>query len=61
MLLRLSSTEPPPTWQVWLSIGIGIAGVYAAIWCAARVFRIGILMTGKPPNFRTLLRWIRAS
>jgi ABC-type Na+ efflux pump permease subunit len=61
MLLRLSSTEPPPAWQVWLSIGIGIVAVYVAIWCAARVFRIGILMTGKPPNFRTMLRWIRAS
>jgi ABC-2 type transport system permease protein len=61
MLLRLASTEPPPVWQVWLTIGIGIVGVYLAIWCAARVFRIGILMTGKPPNFRTLLRWIRAA
>jgi ABC-type Na+ efflux pump permease subunit len=60
MLLRLSSTEPPPVWQVWLSIGIGIAFVYVAIWCAARVFRIGLLLTGKPPDFRTLWRWIRA-
>jgi len=60
MLLRLSSTEPPPAWQVWLSIGIGIVAVYAAIWCAARVFRIGLLLTGKPPNFATLIRWIRA-
>ena len=61
MLLRLSSTEPPPAWQVWLSIGVGIATVYVAIWCAARIFRIGLLMTGKPPDFRTLLRWIRTS
>lgn len=60
MLLRLSSTEPPPVWQVWLSIGIGVAFVYVAIWCAARVFRIGLLLTGKPPDFRTLWRWIRA-
>ena len=60
MLLRLSSTEPPPAWQVWLSIGIGILGVYVTLWAAARIFRIGLLLTGKPPNFRTLLRWIRA-
>ena len=59
MLLRLSSTEPPPAWQVWLSIAIGIAFVYVAIWCAARVFRIGLLLTGKPPDFKTLIRWIR--
>jgi ABC-type Na+ efflux pump permease subunit len=60
MLLRLSSTQPPPAWQVWLSIGVGIAGVYVALWCAARIFRIGLLLTGKPPNFATLIRWIRA-
>jgi ABC-2 type transport system permease protein len=59
MLLRLSSTEPPPAWQVWASIGVGIVGVYIALWCAARVFRIGLLLTGKPPNVRTLIRWIR--
>jgi ABC-type Na+ efflux pump permease subunit len=61
MMLRLSSTEPPPAWEVWLSIGIGIATVYVAIWCAARIFRIGVLMSGKPPNFWTLLRWIRSA
>jgi len=59
MMLRLSSTELPPAWQVWASIGVGILGVYAAIWFAARVFRIGLLLTGKPPDLRTLIRWIR--
>jgi ABC-2 type transport system permease protein len=59
MMLRLSSTEPPPAWQVWASIGVGIVGVYCAVWFAARVFRIGLLLTGKPPDLRTLIRWIR--
>jgi ABC-2 type transport system permease protein len=61
MLLRLASTSPPPAWQVWLSIAIGIAGVFAAVWFAAKVFRIGILMFGKAPDFRTLVRWVRAA
>ncbi|HLF09820.1 MAG TPA: ABC transporter permease [Gammaproteobacteria bacterium] len=61
MLLRLASTEPPPLWQVWLSIGIGIAGVVCAVWIAAKVFRIGLLMFGKPPDFATLVRWMRAA
>jgi len=60
MLLRLASTEPPPVWQVLLSIVVGIVGVFAAIWLASRVFRVGILLAGKPPNWATLLRWIRA-
>ena len=60
MLLRMSSTEPPPAWQVWLSIAVGVVAVYGAVWCAARIFRIGLLLTGKPPDFRTLVRWVRA-
>jgi ABC-2 type transport system permease protein len=59
MLIRLTSTAPPPWWQVWLSIGISVAGVGAALWFASKVFQIGLLMTGKPPNFATLLRWAR--
>jgi ABC-2 type transport system permease protein len=59
MLIRLTSTAPPPWWQVWVSIGIGAAGVAAALWFASKVFKIGLLMYGKPPNFATLLRWAR--
>jgi len=59
MLLRMTSTAPPPAWQVWLSILIGLASVYGALWFAAKVFRVGLLMYGKPPNFATLVRWVR--
>jgi ABC-2 type transport system permease protein len=61
MLIRMTSTAPPPWWQVWLSIGVGVLGVMGALWFAAKVFQIGLLMTGKPPNFATLLRWARQS
>ncbi len=61
MLLRMSSTSPPPNWQVWLSIGIGIVGVVGAVWFASKVFRIGLLMFGRPPNLATLIRWVRAA
>jgi ABC-type Na+ efflux pump permease subunit len=59
MLLRMSSSSPPPLWQVWLSVLVATAGAAAALWFAAKVFRIGLLMTGKPPSFRTLIRWVR--
>jgi len=61
MLLRLGSSSPPPAWQVWLSIGIGAVGAYAALWVAAKVFRVGLLMFGKPPDLKTLIRWVRAA
>jgi ABC-2 type transport system permease protein len=59
ILLRMASSSPPPLWQVWLSILIGLASVVGAVWFSAKVFRIGLLMFGKPPNFKTLLRWVR--
>ena len=61
MLLRMTSNTPPPWWQVWTSIAIGVASVVAVLWCAAKVFRIGLLMYGKPPDFATMIRWIRAA
>ena len=60
-LLRLASTSPPPAWQVWLSIAVGCAGVVAAVWFAAKVFRIGLLMFGKPPDMKTLVAWVRSA
>ncbi|MCW5775409.1 MAG: ABC transporter permease [Phycisphaeraceae bacterium] len=61
MVMRLTSTQADviPTWQVLLSIGVSAAGAYLSVWAAAKVFRVGLLMFGKPPNFRTLIRWVR--
>jgi ABC-2 type transport system permease protein len=57
-LLRMASTTPPPPWQVWASIAVGLGGACAALWAAAKVFRIGLLMYGRPPDLRTLVRWV---
>ncbi|MEL6497655.1 MAG: ABC transporter permease [Planctomycetota bacterium] len=59
MMLRVASTEPPPLWQVGLAVAISAITCYVAVWMAAKVFRVGLLMYGKPPNFRTLIKWIR--
>jgi ABC-2 type transport system permease protein len=59
MMIRMASTSPPPLWQVWMSIGIGLGAACAATWVAAKIFRVGLLMYGKPPNFATLVRWAR--
>ena len=50
---------PVPAWQVAGSIVVNLIGVVVLLWLAAKVFRVGLLMYGKPPNFRTLLKWIR--
>lgn len=59
MVLRLASSTPPPHWQVALSLVVGVLGVIVAVWLAGKVFRIGLLMYGKPPDLRTLWRWVR--
>jgi ABC-2 type transport system permease protein len=61
MMIRMASTSPPPVWQVWITIAVGLAAACATTWVAAKIFRVGLLMYGKPPNFATLLRWARQS
>jgi ABC-2 type transport system permease protein len=59
MMIRLASTTPPPLWQVGLSIIIGVASAVLAMWFAAKIFKVGLLMHGKPPNMATMIRWAR--
>jgi ABC-2 type transport system permease protein len=61
MLARLASSSPPPVWQVLLSVLSGLVGACIAVWFAAKVFRIGLLMHGKPPSFATMIKWARMS
>lgn len=59
MIMRVSSNDPPPNWQIALAIVLNGIAVVIFLWFAAKVFRVGLLMFGKPPNFRTLFKWIR--
>jgi ABC-2 type transport system permease protein len=60
MVARIAaSTTPIPAWQIAVSIGAGLGAVVFSAWAAAKIFRIGVLMYGKPPNLITLLKWVR--
>jgi ABC-type Na+ efflux pump permease subunit len=59
MILRLAADEPVPLWQVGVSIVWGYACVAGMIWTAAKIFRVGVLMYGKPPSPIQLLKWVR--
>jgi ABC-type Na+ efflux pump permease subunit len=59
MMTRMASDSPPPAWQVWLTVLVGLGGVYVALWFAAKIFKVGLLMHGRPPNIATLIRWAR--
>lgn len=60
MPVRVATSDVAPS-QIALSLGIMAATVLLVIWGAARVYRIGILMYGKRPNIKELLRWARQS
>jgi len=60
MPLRMVSSSVP-----WMEVGLTILGVLTAcgvaVWLAARIYRVGLLMYGKRPSLSELGRWIRAS
>jgi ABC-2 type transport system permease protein len=48
-----------PASEVALSLGILLVSILAVAWVAARIYRVGILMTGKRPNLKEIVRWVR--
>ena len=58
MLVRIV-TETPPLWQILLSLGIGITTAVGLIWLASRIYRVGMLMTGKKATIPEVWRWVR--
>lgn len=58
MLLRAGAVEVP-LWQIAASLALLAAGTVAVAWAAAKVYRVGVLMTGKRPSIPEMLRWIR--
>jgi len=51
---------PPSMMEYAITSALLLASVFAALWASAKIFRIGILLTGKPPKLREIIRWIGA-
>jgi ABC-2 type transport system permease protein len=47
-----------PAWELALSMSLMVVGFLATTWIAARIYRVGVLMYGKKPTFKELLKWI---
>ena len=47
-----------PMWQLALSICLLVLGFIGAVWVAARIYRVGILMYGKKVTYRELGKWM---
>ncbi len=47
-----------PLWEKALSIVILYASFIGTIWFSSRIYRIGILMYGKKPSIKDMLKWL---
>jgi ABC-2 type transport system permease protein len=59
MFTRLA-VSTVPVWQVALSIVINIVATALIIWGAGKVYRVGLLMYGRPPSFKQVIAALRA-
>jgi ABC-2 type transport system permease protein len=59
MMARIPYGVPTtvPYWQLLLSMALLIGGFLFSTWMAGRIYRTGILMYGKKPTWKTMLKW----
>jgi ABC-2 type transport system permease protein len=58
MPLRLAASEAIPLWQPAVGLLGTLLAALVAVWAGGRVFRVGLLLQGKPPRPLQLLGWI---
>jgi ABC-2 type transport system permease protein len=57
MLMRIPFGVP--IWQQALSLLLLIGTFMFAVWFAAKIYRVGILMYGKKPTYKELFKWLK--
>jgi len=57
MLMRIPFGVP--IWQQLLSFILLVGTFMLTVWFAAKIYRVGILMYGKKPSYKELLKWIK--
>jgi ABC-2 type transport system permease protein len=60
MPMRMASVQVPGH-EIAMSLGLMIAGICLVAWLAGKIYRVGILSTGKRPSLSELVRWVRAA
>jgi ABC-type Na+ efflux pump permease subunit len=57
MILRQTVSKSVPAWQPWAGLAGTVLFSILCVWAAGRIFRVGILLQGKPPKIREIFRW----
>ncbi len=58
MLLRVCILLPPFI-QILASLALLMVACLIMVWISAKIYRVGILMYGKPPSLPEIIKWIR--
>ncbi len=58
VMVRVSIPPGPPAWQLITAALLCLASIAVCVWAAGRIFRIGLLLQGKPPSLRQLAQWV---
>ena len=46
-----------PYWQLGLSMTLLIVGFIFSVWLSGKIYRTGILMYGKKPSWKEMIKW----
>ena len=46
-----------PYWQLGLSMALLVAGFVFSVWLSGKIYRTGILMYGKKPTWKEMIKW----
>lgn len=46
-------------WELLISIAILIATFIFTVWLGSKIYRVGILMYGKKPTYKELIKWLK--
>lgn len=57
MMVRIPFSVP--LWQEILSLGLLYGTAVLFVWIGAKIYRVGILMYGKKPTVKEMIKWIR--
>jgi ABC-2 type transport system permease protein len=60
MPMRIAAA-PVPGGEVLLSLGLLLLSLLVVAWLAGKVYRIGILSTGRKPTLAELVRWLQTA
>jgi ABC-2 type transport system permease protein len=49
-----------PVWQIVLSLALNVATAVLLAWLSGKVYRVGLLLYGRPPSLRQVIATLRA-